>query len=57
MVKNAPANVGFHPRVGKIPGGGNGNRLQYSRLENPTGREAWKATVHGAAKSQTQLSD
>ena len=57
MVKNAPANVGFHPRVGKIPGGGNGNRLQYPRLENPTGREAWKATVHGAAKSQTQLSD
>ena len=35
------------------PGGGNGNPLQYSCLENPMDRGAWRATVHGAAKSQT----
>ena len=39
------------------PGEGNGNPLQYSCLENSTDREAWWATVHGVAKSQTQLSD
>ena len=38
------------------PGGGNGNPLQYSYLENSLGRRAWQATVHGAAKSWTQLS-
>ena len=36
---------------------GNGNPLQYSCLENPMGRGAWWATVHGVSKSQTQLSD
>ena len=36
---------------------GNGNPLQYSCLENPMDREAWRATVHGVAKSWTQLSD
>ena len=36
---------------------GNGNPLQYSCLENPMERGAWKATVHGVAKSQTLLSD
>ena len=36
---------------------GIGNSLQYSWLENPMAREAWQATVHGVAKSQTQLSD
>ena len=35
----------------------NGNPLQYSCLENPMGREAWWATVHGVTKSRTQLSD
>ena len=39
------------------PGEGNGNPLQYSCLENPMDRGAWQATVHGVAKSQTQLSD
>ena len=36
---------------------GHGNPLQYSCLENSTDRRAWPATVHGVAKSQTQLSD
>ena len=40
-----------------FPGEGNGNPLQYSCMENPMDREAWWATVHGVAKSQTQLSD
>ena len=38
-------------------GEGSGDPLQYSCLENPMDRGAWRATVHGAAKSQTQLSD
>ena len=38
-------------------GEGNGNPLQYSRLENPMDRGAWWDTVHGLAKSQTRLSD
>ena len=42
--------------LGSSPGGGNGNPLQYSCLENPTDRGAWWATVHGVAKSQTRLS-
>ena len=37
------------------PGGGHGNPLQYFCLKNPMDREAWWATVYGAAKSQTQL--
>ena len=41
---------------GRSPGGGNGNLLQYSCLGNPMDREAWRGTVHGAAKSQTWLS-
>ena len=36
--------------------GGNGNPLQQSCLENPMDRGAWRATVHGVAKSQTRLS-
>ena len=40
-----------------IIGEGNGTPLQYSRLENPMDGGAWWATVHAAAKSQTQLSD
>ena len=43
--------------VGKIPGEGNGNPLQYSCLGNPMDRGVWWATVHGVSKSWTQLSD
>ena len=49
--------MGFDPWVGKIPGGVNGNPLQYSCLENPMDRGAWRATVHGVTKSLTGLSD
>ena len=45
------------PGLGRSPGEGNGNPLQYSCLENPMDRGAWWATVHGVAKSRTQLSD
>ena len=60
MVKNPPANAGdagLIPRLGKSPGGGNGNPLQYSSLGNPTDIEAWWVTVHGVAQSWTELSD
>ena len=43
--------------VGRSPGEGNGNPLQYSCLENPMDRRTWWATVHGIAKSQARLSD
>ena len=43
--------------LGRSPGEGNGNPLQYSCLENPMDRGAWWDTVHGVAKSQTRLSD
>ena len=46
---------GFNPWVGKIPGGGHGNPLQYSCLENPMDRGAWRAIVHRVAKSRTWL--
>ena len=36
--------------LGRLPGGGNGNPLQYSCLENPMDRGAWRATIHGVAK-------
>ena len=61
VVKNLPANAGDVRAVGSVPGlerslgGGHGNPLQYSCLENPMGRGAWWATVHRVAKSQTQL--
>ena len=45
----------FNLWVGKIPGEGNGKPLQYSCLKYPMNRGAWQATVHRAAKSQTQL--
>ena len=45
------------PGSGRPPGEGNGNPLQYSCLENPMDREAWRATVHEVPKSQTRLSD
>ena len=41
----------------RFPGGGNGNSLQYSCLKNPMDRGDWLVTVHGVAKSWTQLSD
>ena len=41
------------PGLGRSPGEGNGNPLQYSCLENPKDRGAWLATVHGVAKNQT----
>ena len=53
MVKNQPANVantGLIPGLGRSPGGGNGNPLQYSCLENLMDREDWRAAVHGVAK-------
>ena len=61
-VKNLPANAGDSGDTGSTPGSGrfpeerNGNSLQYSCLENPINRGAWRATVHGVAKSWTQLS-
>ena len=45
------------PGSGSSPGGGNGNPLQYSCLENSMNRGAWQATVHGGHKSRAQLSD
>ena len=42
---------------GRSPGGGNGNLLQYSCLENPMDGEAWQATAHGIPHSRTPLSD
>ena len=44
---------GLIPGSGRSPGGGNGNPLQYSCLENPMDRGAWQAIVHGVAKNQT----
>ena len=49
--------LGSIPGLGRSPGEGNGNPLQYSYLENPMDRGAWRATVHGVAKNQTRLSD
>ena len=60
MVKNLPANAGDTgsiPGSGRSPGEGNDNPLQYYCLENPKDRGVWWVTVHGAAKSQTSLSD
>ena len=49
--------LGLIPGLGKSPGEGNGNPLQYSCLENPMNTGAWWTTVHGVEKSQTRLSD
>ena len=49
--------LGLIPGLGRSPGGGHGNPLRCSCLENPMDRGAWWATVHGVAKSQTRLSD
>ena len=48
-----PRDVGSIPGSGRSPGGGHGNPLQYSCLENPMDRGAWWATVHGVAESDT----
>ena len=45
--------LGSIPGLGRPPGEGNGNPLQYSCLENPMDRGAWWAAVHGVAKSRT----
>ena len=50
---NAGDVMGSIPGMGRSAGGGNGNPLQYSCLENPMDRGAWQATVHGVTKSQT----
>ena len=46
---------GLIPGLGRFPGEGNGNPLQYSCLENSMDRGGWWATVHGVAKSQIRL--
>ena len=57
VVKNSPVNagderdVGLIPRLGRSPGGGHGNPLQYSSLEDPMDRGAWSAIVHRVTKS------
>ena len=56
VVKNPPANAGdmgdmcLIPGLGRSPGGGHGNLLQCSCLENSMDRGAWRATVHGGCK-------
>ena len=57
MVKNPPVNpgdrrdMGSIPELGRSPGGGHGNPLQYSFLENPMDRGAWRAIVHRVTES------
>ena len=51
-----PGDPGLTPGLGKSPGEGNGNPLEYSCLENSVGRGTWWATVQGATKSQAGLS-
>ena len=59
VVKNPPANAGdigdpgSTPGWGRFPGGGHGDPLQDSCLENPMDRGAWQVIVHGVSKSQT----
>ena len=61
VVKNPPANaadvrdLSLIPGLGKSPGGGLGNSLQYSCLENPMDRGAWRATVYRVTESQTEV--
>ena len=60
LVKKYPFNAGdagLSPDSGRSPGGGSGTPFQYFCLKNLMDRKAWQATVHGVAKSQTQLSD
>ena len=59
MIKNLPASVGdskdidWIPGLGRAPGEGNGNLLEYSSLEDSMDRRAWQVTVHGAPGSDT----
>ena len=61
LVKNPPASarelraLGFIPGLGRSPGEGHGNPLQYSCLENPMDRGAWRATVHEVTKSRDTM--
>ena len=61
VIKNLPANAGYTgdsgliPGLGRSAGGGHGNPLQYSRLENPRDGGAWWAAVYGFAQSRTRL--
>ena len=61
MIKNLPANsgdikdMGLIPGLVRAPGGGHGNPLQYSCLENPMDRGVWQVLAHRVAKSQTRL--
>ena len=63
MIKNLPADardirsMDSIPGLGNSPGEGDGNPLQYSCLKIPIDRGTWQATVHGLAKSWTQLSN
>ena len=60
MVKNLLPNAGdvsLIPGLGRSSQEGNGNPLQYSWLENPMDRGAWRAIVHGVSQSQTRLSN
>ena len=60
LVKNLPANAGdvaLIPGLGRSPGEGNGNPIQYSCLGNPMDRGALWPTTHRVAKSRTQLRD
>ena len=61
VVKNLPVNAGdtgdkgLIPGLGRSPGEGNGNPLQYSCQGNPMDRGAWQATLHGVAKVRHNL--
>ena len=63
VINKSPTNVGdtrdlgLIPGLGRSPGEGNGNPLQYSYLENSMDRGAWQAIVHGVSKSWTCLSN
>ena len=54
---HSAGDAGSVPGLGRSPGEGSGNPLQYSCLENSMDRGSWQATVHGVTKSWTQLSD
>ena len=61
VVKNPPVSAGdvrdtgSNLGLGRSPGGGHGNPLQYSWMENPTDKRTWQAKVHGVTKIWTQL--